>query len=299
MIVLGADTHGVGCSSSARGSSGSVCPASGGATCRDRPGPLACAALSFRSLRERVAAVGWWEAQTLAGGSGSGAGAALGGGSAAKYPEPSMLICGRMRSSQRGSQIVALPAVAINAGTKKHTTTASTATAVARPSPELLDRGVAVEDEAAEHAEHDQRRRADDAPGVAEPLDHGGASALALLEVLLDLGEQEHLVVGREAEQDREDMINGTKLTTGTAPSRPISPEAKPSWKDEREHAVGGPDRDQVHHGDLGGQHERAEPHQQHEEAERGDDQDDQEEICCWSRACGTRPSRRRRRAST
>ena len=55
-------------------------------------------------------------------------------------------------------------------------------------------------------------------------------------------------------------MISGTKLTTGIAPSSPIRLDGEALLEDEREHAVGCPDRDEVHHGCLGGQHERAEP---------------------------------------
>ena len=49
-----------------------------------------------------------------------------------------MLMWGRIRSSQWGSQIVLLPATVINAGTNRHTTTASITTAVARPRPNCL-----------------------------------------------------------------------------------------------------------------------------------------------------------------
>ena len=76
-------------------------------------------------------------AQALITGSGSGA-AGRGAGLSSKYPEPSMLMWGRIRSSQRGSQSVFLPAIVIRAGTKRHTTIASIATAVARPRPNCL-----------------------------------------------------------------------------------------------------------------------------------------------------------------
>ena len=92
-----------------------------------------------------------------------GCGGALGRGSSSKYPDPSMLMCGRIRSSQWGNQSVFLPASVIKAGTKRHTTSASIATA-GQAESELLDRRVAVQDEAREHAEHDRRRRPDDAP---------------------------------------------------------------------------------------------------------------------------------------
>jgi hypothetical protein len=69
---------------------------------------------------------------------------------------------GRTRSSQRGNQIVALPATAINAGTKRHTTIASIATAARLDAFERLPRP-------SRRRAQDERRRD---PLVAEVLRH-------------------------------------------------------------------------------------------------------------------------------
>ena len=76
-------------------------------------------------------------------------------------------------------------------------------------------------------------------------------------------------------------MISGTKLTTGIELSSPIRLRAESLLEDEREHPVGRADRDEVHHGCLRGEQQRAESDHQHEEAERRDDQDDQRRACC------------------
>src|SRR4051794_20632059 len=69
---------------------------------------------------------------------------------------------------------------------------------------ELLDDRVAVEDEARVDADHDQRRCRDHAGADSEPVDHRLVVVAGLAEVLLHARQQEHLVVHREAEEDRE-----------------------------------------------------------------------------------------------
>ena len=69
---------------------------------------------------------------------------------------------------------------------------------------DLLDRRHADRDEHAEHGDHDQRRRGDRARARREPLGDRGAGVAGRLVALADAREQEHLVVHREAEHDRE-----------------------------------------------------------------------------------------------
>ena len=168
-------------------------------------------------LRERAAPAGpgrrsgrgeWWSAWTWgdllcwlvfgvgedqAGwGTGSGAG------------PPSTLMCGSLRSSHFGSHQVRSPQSSITAGSRTQTMRPGDQDRRGQADAELLDGRVAVEDEAGEDRDHDRRRRGDDLAGPGEAVDDGLARRLAVVDLLAHAADEEHLVVHREPEQDRE-----------------------------------------------------------------------------------------------
>ena len=69
---------------------------------------------------------------------------------------------------------------------------------------EHLGRDVDVQDERREHADHDERGAGDHPSRRTDALDHGTLRVEVLAVLLADPAHQEHLVVHREPEQDRE-----------------------------------------------------------------------------------------------
>ena len=98
-----------------------------------------------------------------------------------------------------------------------------------------------------------------------------------LVVALLDPAEQEHLVVHREAEQDREQEQRHPGLDRVDA-LEAEQPAPDPVVEDEHDEPVGGPDREQVEHDRGGRDHDRAEhDRQEHEaQAEHEDEHDRQ-----------------------
>ena len=72
------------------------------------------------------------------------------------------------------------------------------------PDAEQLDHPLTAEHERREHQEHDRRRRGDRAAGRGQAVGDRGAVVPAPMPLLVDAADQEHLVVHREPEQDRE-----------------------------------------------------------------------------------------------
>src|SRR6188472_464208 len=143
---------------------------------------------------------------------------------------------------------------------------------------ELLDDRVAVENEAGEDADHDRRGRGDHAAGVGEALDHRLALVFVFAEVLAHLGQQEDLVVHREAEEDREHQ----QWHEADDRDRVVEPDQRGTpaeLEDSGDDAVGGGDRDQVHRRRLDRHQQRAEGEQQDDEAEADDDRDHQRQL--------------------
>jgi hypothetical protein len=145
---------------------------------------------------------------------------------------------------------------------------------------ELLDRRVAVEDEAAEDADHDEPSRRDDRPGVLHAPRDGVPVVVAHLAAHRDGRQQEHLVVHRQAEQhgehhqrdvarDRHGVARGLDAQQVDAP---------PPLERRRQHAEGGADAQQVDDGRLQRHQQRAEGDHQHEEAQGEDDGDHQQQ---------------------
>src|SRR4051794_32722155 len=147
-----------------------------------------------------------------------------------------------------------------------------------QPDPELLHHRIGDEDEAGEDADHDRRRRGDHPAGVGDALDHRGAGVAGLLEVFLHLGQQEHLVIHREAEEDREHQ----QRHEADDRDRVVEPDqfgSPAELEDGGDDAVGGGDRDQVHRRGLDRHQQRAEGDQQDDEAEGDDDRDHQRQL--------------------
>src|SRR5262249_38051289 len=143
---------------------------------------------------------------------------------------------------------------------------------------ELFDGGVAVEDEAAEHEHHDRGGGGDHDGAGDQPRDDRAGVVLALVDVPFDPADDEHLVVHRQPEQDREHE----QRHVGHHRHRAVEADqaVQPAPLEYRgQHAVGGADRQQVHHRGLDRDHHGAEGEQQQHEAERDHDQDLQQQL--------------------
>ena len=116
---------------------------------------------------------------------------------------PSTSKDGSRRSIQRGSHQAARPSRASTAGTRViRTTKASMNTPTARPNAMVLIGPSPSGHEGGEDREHDHRRRHDDARGGGEAVLDGPVGVAAVHVLLADPGDQEHLVVHGQAEQD-------------------------------------------------------------------------------------------------
>ena len=116
-----------------------------------------------------------------------------------------MLMRGSTFDSQRGSHQLALPNFTMTAGTsRQRTMVASIAMATAKPMPNSLTVGSPLSTKLVNTQTMISAAEVITRPVDAEPVDHGLGRVARLLPMLLDLREQEHLVVHREAEQDRE-----------------------------------------------------------------------------------------------
>ena len=129
---------------------------------------------------------------------------------------------------------------------------------------EQFDDPVVLQQEGAEHDHHDRRRGGDHPGGRRQSVGdrvHRIAGAVVLL---LDARQQEHLVVHRQAEHDREqhhrhERFDRRRLDAGQS--------AEPApLEDGDDDAVGGRDRQHVHDDRLERHQQRAEHHHQQQE---------------------------------
>ncbi len=88
---------------------------------------------------------------------------------------------------------------------------------------------------------------------------------MGLVEVLLDPRQHEHLVVGTQPEQDREEGGRGEHAQAAQVAEaqESISPAV---LKDERQHAIGCENGSEIHQDGLQRQEHRLEEHHQHDE---------------------------------
>ena len=129
------------------------------------------------------------------------------------------------------------------------------------PEAELLQPDEAARDEPGERRDHDDRRGRDDASRVLEAVRDRRLVVVAAVPLLADPREQEHLVVHRQPEEEREQEDRDPRVDLG----RLAQPEARSPavLEREHEHAVRRADREQVHQDGLRRQHDGAERAQQ------------------------------------
>ena len=135
---------------------------------------------------------------------------------------------------------------------------------------ELLGHPVRREQEREEHRRHDQRRRDDHAADAGDAVLHR-LHRLGPVHVLLaDPAHQEHLVVHREPEQDREGDRRNEALDRARA-VEPDQAQADSLLDDEREDAEADERRHERRQRGLERDHGRAERHREHEERDADD----------------------------
>src|SRR5215207_8508422 len=138
-----------------------------------------------------------------------------------------------------------------------------------------LERDVGAQRERPEHGDHDQRGGGDHARGSGEPLGHGAPRVAARQVLLAHAREQEHLVVHRQTEQDREhDHRYERRHRRRAVDAHQLAgPAALGQVGDD---AVRGADREQVHRARLEPDHDRAEAEEQQQERQPDDPADEQ-----------------------
>ena len=110
------------------------------------------------------------------------------------------------RAGARGSHQFQRPRIAIMLGTRmQRTIVASTKIATASPSPNSCSPTMLPARKPGERGAHDDRRRGDDPARPLEPVRDRRLVVVALVPRLAHAGDQEHLVVHREAEEHREE----------------------------------------------------------------------------------------------
>ena len=139
---------------------------------------------------------------------------------------------------------------------------------------DLLDLGQAGHREDQEDEDHDHGRARDRLRRVRQTAGHGGPVVMGLVVALLDPREQEHLVVHRQAEDDRQDQRRCQRVDIADVIEADQAVGPAPLEHDHQ-HAVGRAHGQQVHHDRLQRQHDRPHQHQQHEVAEEQDEQRD------------------------
>ena len=183
---------------------------------------------------------------------------------------PSTSRCGRMRSSQPGSHQLASPSSSIVDGHDHHPDERGVDEDRARePDAEQLDDDVVAEHERQEERAHDRGGGGDDARGGRQAVGDGLGVVAGAQVLLADPRQQEHLVVHREPEQDREHHDRQERL------DRPFLADADEllapaPLEDRDDHAVRGADRQQVHDRGLERHEDRSEHRHQQQEAQAG-----------------------------
>ena len=137
---------------------------------------------------------------------------------------------------------------------------------------------VVAEDEGAEHADHDQRRRGDHPGGARQAPDDGFVVVAGRHVLLTDPGQEEHLVVHREPEEDGEHDEREERVDRHRA-VQPDQLGAPAPLEHRDEHAVGGGDRQQVHERGLERDEDRPEHDHQQQERHRHDGGDEQRQA--------------------
>ena len=174
--------------------------------------------------------------------------------------------CGRATS---GSTSCASPSSSIVAGTSTMRTIGRVDEHGDRHAEaEQLQRAVVAEHEGAEHAHHDQRRGGDDPRRDGEAVGDGGGVVAGAVVLLLHPRQEEHLVVHRQAEHDREQHHRRPRLDRAGLVDADQAHAPAP-LEDGDDHAVGRADRQQVHDHGLQ-RHEQAAEHD-HQQQERQD----------------------------
>ena len=178
----------------------------------------------------------------------------------------------RRRSSRAGIHQFHRPSSRIVAGTSRaRTTVASRATAIAMPTPERLDEDDVGEGERAGHDDDDESGRGHDPPAPLEAAGDRLGVVAGPVPGLLHPGQEEDLVVHREAEQDAEeddrlgrlDEAEGLEAEEGREVALLEDPDQGPE---------AGADRKGVHDERLGRQDRRAEEDEE-DEVRRHDDE--------------------------
>ncbi len=187
----------------------------------------------------------------------------------------------------------------ITAGRRTQTIAPAMRIAEARPTPNSLTVGSPLRMKLAKTATMIAAAEAMTLPVPARPGDDGLARGLAGVDLLAHAAEEEHLVVHREPEEDREHHHRHV----GDDRDRPVEADrggAVALLEDRGEDAVGGADRQQVHERRLERGDHGAERDQQQQHAQADDDRDDQRQALGRSgrrgRAAGRWSRRRGRR---
>ena len=176
---------------------------------------------------------------------------------------------GRIRSSQRGTHQFAEPSRLIVDGTSTiRTSVASMNTAVARPRPNILTVTSSVATKARNTLIMISAADVITLAVVARPSTTLRVAVTGPLELLTDPGQEEHLVVHREPEEDGEHDHRDERVRR--APWRRADEALAPAPLEHGDdHAVGGADRQQVHDRRLERHQHRAEHDHQQQERQR------------------------------
>ena len=140
----------------------------------------------------------------------------------------------------------------------------------AEQQPELLRHAVRREQEREEHRRHDQRGGDDHAADAGDAVLCTASTVVARGRAPRAPAHQEHLVVHREAEEDRERDRRHEALDRAGA-VEPDQPHAVTELYDEREHAEADERRQERRQRGLDCDHRGAERHRQHEERDADD----------------------------
>ena len=146
---------------------------------------------------------------------------------------PSMSTFGRRRSSQRGRYQACAAGEGHDGGDQRHPDQEGVDEhADGEPEGDGLDHGGALGHERAEHEEHDERGRGDD-PGAVPltPAARSRGAASPVVHVLLaHAGDQEHLVVHGESEQDRHQQDRQEAQDRAGRGRRRAASASQPHW---------------------------------------------------------------------
>ena len=155
---------------------------------------------------------------------------------------------------------------------------ASIRTATAEPHAELLEDQQRQGGEDREDRDHHGGGAGHDAGGGLDPVCDRVLGWPSAVERLADPGEDEHVVVHRESEQDHEQEQRHPR------DDRAVGVEAQERLQmavleDPHEHSVGRPDREQVEHDRLDRDHDRAEGDEQQQEGRRQDEGEHERQV--------------------